>query len=133
MNQPILALPPAISYHVLDKHSRSAEVGCVLLQQQPDGTDKQNSYCSKIRSDTEKKLVITHKERLSVECAELQPRLCVEGNRFTVSSDNQALKWLLAMSDTSGKPAKCRLRLSGLKFDITYHAGINHQAADALS
>lgn len=57
----------------------------------------------------------------------------MEGARFTIRTDHDALRWILNMADATGKLARWRLRLSKYEFDVVHRAGIKHQSADALS
>ena len=61
----------------------------------------------------------------------LQPY--VEGKRFTVRTDHNALRWVMNFSDAQGRLARWRLRLAELDFQVEYSPGANHHAADAMS
>lgn len=56
-------------------------------------------------------------------------RLYPEEDRFTVRTYHKTLKWLLKMSDPSGKLAQWLLRLSELKLNILHRAGVKNLAA----
>lgn len=60
-------------------------------------------------------------------------RAYLESTRFTVRTDHEALKMLLAVTDNSGKFTRWKLHSSELYFDIVHRLGINQQAADVLS
>lgn len=60
-------------------------------------------------------------------------RTYLECVRFTVRTDDESIKWLLAMSDAEGTLARCNLRLQEFDFDVVYCPGIVSCAADALS
>lgn len=64
--------------------------------------------------------------------AVLMLRTYVEGHRFTIRTDQDALRCILNMEDATGKPARWRLRLKELEFDVVNRAGIKNQAADVL-
>lgn len=57
----------------------------------------------------------------------------IEGQKFTVRTDHDALRWLLTISDATGRLMRWRLRLSEFDFAITYRPGLVHQVPDALS
>lgn len=53
-------------------------------------------------------------------------RTYLEGSRFTVRTDNEAVKWLFTMPEASGKLGPRRLHLLELEVDIVHHTGIKH-------
>ena len=57
----------------------------------------------------------------------------IEGLKFTIRTDHDALRWLLALTESSGRLMRWRLRLSEFDFTITYRPGRVHQVPDALS
>lgn len=59
-------------------------------------------------------------------------RSYLEGTRFTVRTDYEALKWILILAEGTGTLARWGLRLFEMNFDIVPCAEINNQAADAL-
>ena len=56
----------------------------------------------------------------------------MEGSKFQIYSDHEALKWLLGLTDVSGRLACWRLRLAEFDFSIEYKIGKKTQIADAL-
>ncbi len=61
----------------------------------------------------------------------LRPYL--EGSRFVLRTDHDALKWILGLTEAKGKLARWQLRLQELEFDIVHRPGVQHKAADAMS
>jgi len=57
----------------------------------------------------------------------------VEGFNFHVRTDHEALRWLLTLTDSSGRLLRWRLRLAGVDYTVTYRPGRVHQVPDALS
>ena len=57
----------------------------------------------------------------------------IEGQKFVVRTDHDALRWLLTLSDPSGRMMRWRLRLYEFDFEIQYRPGRVHQVPDALS
>ena len=80
-----------------------------------------------------KNYTTTEKECLAVVwgCQILRPYL--EGSHFRIYTDHQPLKWLLGLTDTSGRLARWRLRLSEFDYSVDYKKGIKNTLADALS
>ena len=54
-------------------------------------------------------------------------------DRFTVRTDQHALRWLLNLTDVSRRLARWRLRLAEYEFEVKYRPGIKHQLADGMS
>lgn len=119
-NPPILALAWATSHYTLKTDAYDTQLGCVLLQQQPDRPEKPIDYWPRIRTDTENELVTTHKEWLVVIWAVLLLWPSLEGNWLTLRTNHEAPIWVLTRSNAWGKLARWRLRLSEFKFDIVH-------------
>lgn len=68
-----------------------------------------------------------------MERAVLLWRPYLENTRFTNCTDHDSLKRILNLTDVTVRLARWRLRLTEYKFDIFHRAGIEYQAADALS
>lgn len=66
-------------------------------------------------SGPETKVVTTDKECLVIVCAFQLLRLYLEGSLFTVITGHEALKSLLTMTEATGRLARWRLFLSGLR------------------
>lgn len=111
-----------------DKH-----VGCVLEQEQDDYSLRQMRYWSRTLYDAKRWYDTTHRECLARVGAVLLLRSFIEGGRFTVRTDHQALKGILHREGSSGRLARFRLRPMELEMNIVHGAGIVHLTADALS
>lgn len=61
----------------------------------------------------------------------LRPYL--EGKRFTIMTDHDALKWILNLSNAVGRLARWRFQLFEFEFEDIHRADEKRQAADALS
>ena len=57
----------------------------------------------------------------------------IEGTKFTVRKDQDALRWLKSLPGSSGRLTRWRLRLPDYAFTIQYRHGRVHQDPDALS
>lgn len=67
-----------------------------------------------------------HKEYLEVIWAITFLRFYLEGTRFTIKTDHEALRWSLTMTEATGKQARWRLRLRETEYDIVHRAGIKN-------
>ena len=66
--------------------------------------------------------------------ASLKLRAYLEGDRFLVRTDHDCLRWLLNIDGTAhGRPARWRMRLIELFFDIAFKTGKTHRLADGMS
>ena len=133
---PVLALPKPGRPFLIDTDASAYQLGAVLLQQQ-DETNPNDyvpiGYFSKTLSDTECNYSTTERECFAVVWALLTLRPYIEGTRFLVRTDHNALKWLMTLTDPSGRLTRWRLRLSEFDYEIVYRPGRKHQVPDALS
>lgn len=57
----------------------------------------------------------------------------MEGTRFTVRTDHDALRWLMSLTETSGRLTGWRLRLAEYDFETLYRPVRVLQVLDAMS
>ena len=57
----------------------------------------------------------------------------MEGTEFTIKKDQESHKWLLNLSDATGRLQRWSLRLQQFEYVINHRPGVQHRAADALS
>lgn len=60
-------------------------------------------------------------------------RLHLRGSLFPIYYQRDAHLWITSLTDSTGNPARWRLRLSELKYNVVHNAAMKDQAADALS
>ena len=133
VNPPILALPRSEGKFTLDTDACDTQVGCVLLQDQPDGHARPIGYWSRKLTKAEQAYTTTERECLAIVWAVTLLRPYLDRTRFTVRTDHSALRWILNLTDSTGRLTRWRLRLLEYDFDVVHRAGIKHQAPDALS
>ena len=114
---PVLALPRADAHSRLETDACDRQVGCVLLQMQPDGEYKPVGFWSRSLCAAERNYDTSERECLAVVWAVQLLRPCLEGTKFTIRTDHKALKWILDMKDSTGRLARWRLKL--YNFDLT--------------
>ena len=133
ISPPILALPRYGKRYTLDTDACGYQVGCALLQEQPDGTRLPIGYWSRALSSAEKNYTTTEKECLAVVWSILTLRPYLYGNTFNLRTDHEALRWVLNLADSSGRLARWRLRLAEYDYEVQYRPGVKHQLADGVS
>ena len=130
---PILALPREGYPYTLDTDASDRQLGCCLLQQQEDGTLHPIGYWSRTLTSAERNYSSTEKECLAIVWAVQHLRPYLEGTKFTIRTDHDALKWLLNLRDPRGRLARWSLRLQEYDFDVVYRPGRTHALADGPS
>ena len=133
LSPPVLALPRAEGALWLDTDASDGQLGCCLIQNQPDGKSLPLGYWSRTLNAAERNYSTTEKECLAIVWAVTHLRPYLEGTEFTVRTDHHALRWVMNLSDAQGRLARWRLRLAEFTFKVEYHPGIAHHAADAMS
>ena len=132
----ILALPKKDRPYMIDTAALAYQLGATLLQQQDPSNPKEwvpVGYWLKTLNSAEQNYSATERECYSVVWAVMTLRPYIEGQKFVVRTDHDALRWLLTLNDPSGRLMCWRLRLSEFDFEIQYPPGRVHQVPDALS
>ena len=133
---PVLVLPKRDRPFMIDTDASAYQLGAVLLQQQDEANPSVWSpvgYWSKTLNDAERNYSATERECFAVVWAITTLRPYIEGARFTIRTDHDALRWLMTLTDSSGRLTRWRLRLLEFDFEIVYRPGRVHQVPDALS
>ena len=133
LTAPILALPREGYKYTLDTDASDYQLGCCLLQEQPDGALHPIGYWSRALASAEKNYSSTEKECLALVWAVQHLRPYLEGQRFTLRTDHDALKWLMNLRSPSGRLTRWSLRLQEFDFDVVYKPGSTHALADGPS
>ena len=117
---PVLALPKYGRPYTLDTDACDYQVGCVLLQLQEDNTLRPVGYWYRTLTKAEKNYSTTEKECLAIVWAVLMLRPYLEGSKFTLRTDHDSLRWIMNLSDASGRLQRWRLRLSEYEYDVVH-------------
>ena len=91
---PILALPKAKGQMIIDVDACADQLGCTLLQEQPESTRLPVGYWRCGLSPAEKNYTTTERECLGVVWSVLKLRHFLDGHRFLIRTDHQALSWI---------------------------------------
>ena len=132
MNPPILALPRLGLPYEIDTDACEHQVGFTLFQYQDDER-KPIGFWSRTLSSHEKNYHMTEKECLAIVYAVRTCRHYLMGEKFTVLTDHNSLRWLMEITDPSGRLMRWRLRLAEYNFDVKYKKGTRNWCADFAS
>lgn len=133
ISTPDLTLPNTTGHMTLETEARDDLMGCVLLQQQPNGTTTPIEYWSQSLTDADCKYDTTQRECLAIVWAVLLQCPFLKCSRSTIGTNHDFLNRILDLTDNTGKLARWRLQLFQSYFIFIRRAGVKHQAADALS
>ena len=126
VSPPILTLPRYGRKYTLDTDACGHQVGCALLQEQPEGGTRPVRYWSRALTDAERNFTTTEKECLAVAWSILTLRPYLYGSAFKLRTDHEALRWVLNLADSSGRLARWRLRLAEYDYGVQYRPGVKH-------
>ena len=131
----IRGLPKTNKPYMIDTDASAYQLGATLLQKQNETKNEWTpiGYWSKTLTDKGRNYSTTERECYSVVWAVTTLRPYIERETFTVRTEHDALRWLMTLTDSSGRLMRWRLRLSEFDFTIQYRPGIIHQVPDALS
>lgn len=129
---PVLSCPDFTKPFFLQTDASKTGLGAILYQAFEEG-EKPVAYASRSLNSAERKYSVTEQECLAVLWAVQKFRPYLEGTRFTVVTDHQALKWLHNLRDPQGRLARWALQLQEYDFEILHRPGRQNAAADALS
>jgi len=130
---PVLALPEANRKLVVDVDACADQVGCTLLQEEQGELLHPVGYWSRGLTAADQNYSTMERECLGVVWAVLKLRHFLDGQRFLIRTDHQALSWIYSTTHSSGRLMRWRLRLPEYTFDMVYKPGASHHLPDFLS
>ncbi|CAN8068650.1 unnamed protein product [Agarophyton chilense] len=130
---PVLALPTLGLPFEVDTDASKDQVGCALFQTSTEGERHPIGYCSRNLNFHEHNYSVSEKECLAVVWALATLRPYLMGRHFKEYTDHSALRWLMEITEPSGRLMRWRLRLAEFDSDILYKKGTLNTQADALS
>ena len=128
-----LFLPDMSKPFVIRTDASDVGIGAVLLQSDDQGHLRPVWYASRQLNKAERNYSTTHRECLGVIYGVKKFRQYIEFTSFTIETDHQALKWLMALKEPTGRLARWSLDLQELDFKIEHIPGPQNVVADALS
>jgi len=130
---PILALPRLNGDYILDVDASYKQLGCSLLQRQPDGEFQPVGYYSRESEPREENYFVTEIEAHGVVWAVTYLRSYLEGTHFIVRCDHSALRGIFMGKSPSQRLNRWRIRLAEYDIEVQHRPGKDHKVADAVS
>ena len=129
---PILAYPDFSIPFELHTDASSTGIGFALCQSQG-GRNRAIAYGGRDLNPAERNYSTTKRDALAV--VEGIKKFCnyLYGQKFTIYTDHNALRWLMSIKDPNGRLARWALFIQQYDFTIVYKAGSENSDADALS
>ena len=116
---PILALPRHGQPYMINTDASAYQLGCTLLQEHEESNDwRPVEYWSYSLSDSERNYRATERACFAVLWAVCTLRTYVEGTKFPVQTCHYALRWLMSLTESSGRLIRWRLRPAEYEFTI---------------
>ena len=132
ISAPILAFPDFKEPFHLYTDASSEGIGVTLGQIQ-NNRKVAIAYAGRDFNAAEKNYSTTEREALAVIFGIKKFEPYLYGRKFILHTDHHSLKWLMTISDPSGKLARWSLLVQQYDFEIKHRPGVAHGNADALS
>lgn len=132
VSAPILSSPDFSQPFIIQTDASDSGLGAILVQ----GEGKEErviAYASRTLNKHELNYHAMEKECCAILFGIDKYRPYIEGSRFTVITDNQALKWMGSVKSPLGRIARWAVRLNQYDFEIIHRKGKLNVVADALS
>ena len=115
---PVLAVPKAGRNYRLDTDASDYQLECTLLQEQEEYVWNPVGYWSKLLNDTERCYSPTERECYPIVWAMRTLLPYLEGVRFKARTDQAALRWILTITESTGRLTRWRLLLFEIDYEI---------------
>ena len=132
ISAPILAFPDFKETFHLYTDASNEGVGVTLGQIQ-NGREVAIAYAGRDFNSAAKNYSTTEREALAVIFGIKKFEPYLYGRKFVLHTDHHSLKWLMSISDPSGRLARRSLLVQQYDFEICHRPGAAHANADALS
>ena len=132
ISAPILAFPDFTAIFYLYTDASTDGLGATLGQLQ-NGKEVVIAYAGRDLNPAERNYSTTEREALGVIFGIKKFEPYLYGRKFILYTDHHSLKWLMNISDCTGRLARWSLRIQQHDFEIRHRPGTQHGNADALS
>jgi hypothetical protein len=130
---PVLRRPDVSRAFQLHTDWSAVGLGAVLTQKDQEGKEYVVAYASRSNNSAESNYSSYEGEALAAVWAIAHFRPYLYGQKFTLVTDHQPLKWLMESDKLTGKLARWALLLQEYDFEVVHRAGITNLDADGLS
>ena len=130
---PVLKLPTVDGQFSIDTDASADAIGCALYQEDEKGERHPVGFFSRSLNSAERNYSASERECLALVYGVTICRPYLQQEKFIAHTDHSALRWLMTISDPSGRLQRWRLRLSEFDFVVMYKKGKENTIADALS
>lgn len=125
---PVLALPDFSQPFILETDASGRGIGAVLMQ-----GNRPIAFLSKALSSRNQALSIYEREFLAIIVAVQKWKSYLQGHKFIIKTDQQALRHLLDQKSMNPTQQRWLTKLLGLHYEIQFKSGVENKVADALS
>lgn len=133
MTPPILSYPNFEKPFILYTDASTFALGAILSQESEDKKEHVIAYASRTLNKHERNYGITELECLAVVWAVKHFHHYLHGQKFTVITDHAALRYLLNMTNPTGKLGRWLMTLNTYDLEIINRPGKHHSNVDTLS
>lgn len=130
---PILAYPNFEKPFLLYTDASTFALGAILAQKNDDKKEHVIAYASRTLNKHERNYGVTELECLAVVWAVKHFHHYLHGQRFTVITDHMALKYLLNLTNPTGRLGRWLMFLNSYNLEIINRPGKQHSNVDTLS
>lgn len=130
---PILGIPKAESNYIVEVDARYEQLGCCVMQPQPDGEYHPIGYFSRAITRAEKNYFVSELDALAVVWAVTHLQAYLEGTKTLLRCDHWALMSVVMTNIPNQRTNIRRLRRQEFSYQIRHKPGSGHEVADAVS
>jgi hypothetical protein len=130
---PVLRRPDVSRTFQLHTDWSAVGLGAVLTRKYEEGNEYVVAYASRSNNSIKSNYSSYEDEALAAVWAIAHFRPYLYGQKFTLVTDHQPLKWLMELDKLTGKLARWVLLLQEYDFEVVHRAGIANLDADGLS
>lgn len=115
-----------------DINAPDVQVGWVLLQKKPEKTKTPSAYWFNLLTSADLVYHTLQREFFAIFWVILLLRSYFQGTHFTTCTGHDSFKWMLDLSDVSGRLASWCSQVSDFDFDVVHQTGEKRQVAGEL-
>jgi hypothetical protein len=125
----VLAYPDWNKPFKIQSDASDVALGAVLSQMDQSGVERPVAFGSWSLSPAERRYSAQERECLAILRAVTHWRMYVVGQKFTVETDHESLKWLWTTKHENARVLRWVLQLQEYDFDVIYRKGVMNENA----